>query len=114
MVEPRTKPKTRRFLGASLGAMFASLLGFEEDKATRARIAATQKKERRSRVPTHKWASPQRAEKRVRLRAAYLRRLKRERDIGVDPIYANGPRSLREDASADWRGRAKAWERAHG
>lgn len=64
------------------------------------------KPERRKRFPV---ASPHRHRQRLLAKFAYRKQLRKEREIGVDPIYANGLVD-RHAASAEWRKRSRAWD----
>jgi hypothetical protein len=66
--------------------------------------------ERRKSAPV---ASPQRAKFRKRVRALYLRRLARERAVGVNPKYLNaGYKRGRAEIDA-WLKRANEWNKAN-
>jgi len=102
----------RTFLsgGASLGALFAGIVSRTEKK--REPFAPTKRKpefRRRNAV-----ASAKRAASRSAAHERYERQLRKEREIGVDPIFWHGDSSRKMEARRFWQKQSREWDRAHG
>lgn len=59
-------------------------------------------------------AHPRRAKRRQEAQERFERQMRKEREIGVDPIFQNGDRLARERLSADWRKQSRDWDRLNG
>lgn len=106
----------------SAGALLTSHLAFAEERARKERtsrerpFAPTKRKPQFKRPTRAKTGSH--AEKRRQGAAQAAKQFRKQREIGVDPIFANsavihGPDN-RLAASRDWRKREREWERVNG
>jgi hypothetical protein len=102
----------RKFLsgGASLGALFASIVSRPEKK--REPFAPTKRKpefRRRNAV-----ASFVRNERRLAARAQYERQLRKEREIGVDPIFLHSDARAFAMPRQAWLKKSREWDQRNG
>jgi hypothetical protein len=101
----------RKFLsgGASLGALFAGLVSRPEKREP---FAPTKRKpEFRRRNPV---ASPARQARRLAARAKYEKQLRKEREIGVDPIFRKRRGLQQADFRKTWLKKSREWDHANG
>lgn len=69
------------------------------------------KPERRKAAPT---ADPKRAAARAAAKARFDKQIRKEREIGVDPIFWHGNSFRKDQARPGWLKRNHEWDRAHG
>jgi hypothetical protein len=81
-------------------------------QAARSRYSTGQSKADRNKVPRR--GSAKRARRREEATTAYFKQLRKEREIGVDPVFLHSAARQKAGPRAAWLARGAEWDRAHG
>lgn len=108
------KSLTRLLLSSAGALVFGAVNAAKSAYSSAPREAFAPTKRKPNIKPKRKVASVKRQQQREAARAVLEKRIMKEREIGVDPIYLNLPRIQKEGLRKSWLGKSATWDRAHG